>query len=525
VVLSTSWQFAEVDHVTVGAGAQPLSGLGPAPGVLREQWRTVNLPAFEPTRPPEFHLVGGAVVVADGQGVVAFDASTGRKLWHYREPGRRLLVGVTGGEAAGVVVVASEDAADENANRLVGLDAGTGQLLWARHNPWRVGTDGMMLTVASGILPVLGADVHETSELTGLDVRTGQVAWVTGFDPCAIANLDRPGRSDGSLVLLHDCGFESRVQAFDPGSGRLVWTNTWPELVQVHRISVQERTVLVHAGRQLQLISPDGTITTLEIDPTDSGDPLGFYLPVDTSTGTNLIDVRTGETVAQEWPSYLHSRIPTLDSGNNLYMLNDHWRPVPALMMGDPSRDELTWMPRPGSETVDGYAIWTATAGERLLLARQHPDDPTRIRLFAYVSEPTDGPVELGGIPYADWPDPCGVRLDGATGVAEGQELEPMVLGRIEYPQRACRIVVASPGSSNQDAIHVRIIWVGASAGVVEDWFAGKPGPAGVEEVIDHGYYLTVRIGRVLLELTGHPYDRIDWQEVLEALVDQLDDY
>lgn len=525
---STAWRDVETDHETAAAAPPELSGVGPGPGVLREEWRISGIETgggSEALVSPTFHLLGGTLVVVTGLGVDAFNADTGEELWHYREPGRTLSVGAT----ADTVVVESRspDEDEEDGGRLAGLDAGTGELLWEARNEWRVGGGGgPPLTVAEGILPVIEADQHDSTEISGIDVRTGEIAWTTEYDDCGIADLDPPRTSDGSLVLLIDsCAGDRRWQAFASDTGELLWTEDVS--ASANDATVREGTTIIEVAEQVLVVGRDGTIDSLENPDSLPRSSIGFHLPIREDSGeSTLIDVRTGEETSHSWPGLTLGAVPAIDEDGTLYALDDtSSAPVPALVIGDPGGGDPTVMPMPGSYLVDGQPLWSGTVGERLLVARRVPPDGP-MQVFAYASDPTDGPVELGGVLFEDWPDPCDVPdVAGATGDTELDSQSPITVGSEEIPSEECRIFIEDPEYTDPDSLTVRISWVAAEPELAESWLGGEPGPPGVDEVVDGGHYLTARIGRVVVAVSSYDSTDIDPEEVLEALAERLADY
>lgn len=513
---TADWEEVRVEHRPAPAPAKVTGDDGPPPGILAERWRRAGLRTItDPTRTEDaFAVAAGNLVVFDDTGVRTYAVGDGKPGWSYHEPGRT----VRGFATDGVVVISSTDAedpdnaADDAVNRLVGLSAADGTLLWQRENEWR--TDE--LPVADGVIAALPLDRHTSSPVSGIDVHTGEIAWETQYNGCGIPGLDRVRSTDGSLILVKGaCAAGVQWDAFDPATGTLLWTQQWDMSkpgVHAGGMTVVDGTTLSDRGEEVVRIDRDGTVH--DAIPVQGSGQHGFYQEIDAAPTLSLRDLRTGEEVARGWPSLLGSAVVT---GDSLYYVNNagvaDW--LPQLVVGNLATGEYQSMPLPGSVQVPSQPLWLGTAGQHLLMASRSADGTAEV--VAISSTPTDGPVELGGVPHSSWPDPCSLLAAVPPPPEPGQpdEHEPVSgegLGTVDLPRIQC--VRHLPGG---DRLTLRVAWVAATEAQATGRLGGAAGPPGVDEMTPttNGLIGTVvaRIGTVFVEVWSD-----DAQLVLTAL-------
>lgn len=437
---TADWEEVRVEHHTGAAPAELTGNGGPPTGILTQLWRVDDIPTTtDPARTEAgFQLESGNLLVFDDSGVRAYAISSGEAGWSYHEPGRT----VRGFATDGVVVISSTDTDDPDAedavSRLVGLSASDGRLLWQRENEWRTGE----LPLADGVIAALPRDQHTSDPLSGIDVHTGEIKWESEHSGCGIPHLDQIRSSDGSVLLVHgSCGSGVQWDAFDPATGELLWTQQWnlsTPGIHASGMSVVDGTTLSSRGEEVVRIGRDGTVH--DAVPIQSGRQHGFYQEIDAAPTLSLRDLRTGAEVVHGWPSLLG---PAALIGDTLYYLNSagvtDW--LPQLVVGDLAGGTHVSMPLPGSVQFAANPLWLGVAGEHLLVASRSGDGTAAVAAIG--STPTDGPVELGGVPHRTWPDPCdllaAVPLDREPG--QPDEHAPVLTesaGSVDLPRIQC---------------------------------------------------------------------------------------
>ncbi|WP_084735668.1 PQQ-binding-like beta-propeller repeat protein [Actinophytocola xinjiangensis] len=496
-----------VEHRTGTAPAALPGAGGPPPGILTERWQAGEIPTHSATTRPEadFALDSGNLVVFNDSGVRSYAVASGEPGWSYHEPGRR----VSGFVSDGVVVLSSTDSETANTegavNRLVGLAAGDGKLLWEKKNEWR--TDEF--PPADGVIAALPADRHEAGPLTGIDVRTGEVRWETEFRRCGIPNLTRPSWHDGSLVLVSGvCAPGRQWDAFDPADGRHLWTQELDASIpggSTSGVSIEDETVFSHRGEEVVRIDRDGTAH--DPVPARPGNQFGAYQVIKAAPRLSLRDLRTAEEAVTGWPSLLG---PAAFDGDTMYYLNQagvaDW--LPQLVVGDLATGTQQSMPLPGAVPFPAQPVWLGVTGEHLLFA--HRADDHTVSVIALTSTPTDGPVDLGGVPHESWPAPCDL-LDAVTLPGGAGQEEPTLTdttGTVEVPQVDC--VRRLPDG---DRLTLRVAWVAATEEQAAGRLGGTPGPTGVDEIGQSPTGMAgariARIGTVFVEVWTEDQDTI----------------
>jgi len=520
---TAAWEQVRVDHRTGTAPAEPSGDGGPPPGILTELWRVDDIPTTTATTKPEnaFWLESGNLLVFDDTGVRSYAVATGEPGWSYHEPGRT----VRGYATDGVVVISSSDSSsadgenEDTVGRLVGLSAGDGKLLWQRENEWRTGE----LPPADGIVAALPADRHTSGPLSGLDVHTGEIRWETDYRGCGIPDLDQIRSHDGSVVLVGgSCAAGVRWDAFDPADGRQLWTQRWNSStpgVHAGGMSVVDGTTLSNRGQEVIRIDRDGTAH--DAVPVEAGRQHGFYQEIDAAPTLSLRDLRTGEEAVSGWPALLGT---AAFAGDTVYYLNQagvaDW--LPQLVVGNLADGTHQSMPLPGAVPFPAHQVWLGVTGEHLLTASRSGDG--KVSVTALGSTPTDGPVELGGVPQKSWPDPCALLaaapLPSEPGtVDEHEQVLTDAGGTVTLPRVHC--VRHLPGG---DRLTLRVPWVAATEKQAAGRLGGTPGPTGVDELTTSPTGLAgariARVGTVFVEVWADDQDVVT--TTLEAVAAHL---
>ena len=154
------------------------------------------------------------------------------------------------------------------------------------------------------------------------------------------------------------------------------------------------------------------------------------------------VDLRTGQAIPVEgWTPKVGDMRAV--AGRRLYEVRHSVGPeglartvLPAgLTVTDPANGRQRTLPllfsSPSLTPRNGEPVWLGVAGDRLLLATIVTDplrsaDPVAAPVItSYTLAGTAQPLELGGVPVADWPDPCRLLagLPAETGVTS--ELDP----------------------------------------------------------------------------------------------------
>jgi len=508
---------SKVDHTVAGTAAPPLTDTGPKQGVLKTAW-TIEIPRSTPHAPALRTIAAGQVLMADQQGLDAYDATTGRPRWHYYEQGRLLLgSAVTGG--AIILRTQAEKPSREPPGRWVGLDAGTGRLLWTTPISWESydpaggARDGLL--VGGGVVPVRDGG---PGAISGLDARTGQRRWTTVTrEGCEWHNNTRPADTDGSLFLfVEQCATRTpRVRALAPETGKERWAREvhgHSDLSVTVRGAVtalmqpsRKKSVLIAAnGREFRkqdcfslcarpLLASAGRVFLLTPSEDRSGDLV------------TAVDPRTGKKIRGfEYSSGTYSsRTPAQTAaGGRFYGVREELaeRLLPAgLDVADPDTGEVRRMPLP-VELSGRYRSFPdlpvadiKIAGGRVYLTRSVG---RRLVMSAMVAAPAgDGPVELGGVPEADWPDACelapGHRVVGDEGGA--------TIGPVKLPNVRCRYEIEGLNPI------VTLAWVAATAEQAKALLAAQRPKAKAVEAGDDAYYFdypgpfVMRVGRFIV--------------------------
>ncbi|WP_418960289.1 PQQ-binding-like beta-propeller repeat protein [Streptomyces tritici] len=165
-------------------------------------------------------LVGDTVVRARYDGVVGFDAGSGKEVWEFVPPRRGDVCAA--GEAAdgGRVLVAYTLTVGGRCDVVAAIDLGDGRELW--HAALPLAGDGA-LAVGGGLgVVVVAGGGNEGPSLRAFDLRTGAARWTA-----AVPKGCAPGRAavaPEQVVAVLACGGEVKLAGFSPRDGRARWT-------------------------------------------------------------------------------------------------------------------------------------------------------------------------------------------------------------------------------------------------------------------------------------------------------------
>jgi alcohol dehydrogenase (cytochrome c) len=180
-------------------------------------------------------VVDGIMYVSAVNEVYAFDAGSGRSLWHYQ---RARTEGVGGGAATGAnrgVAVAGDQVflATDNAH-LISLNRYTGALGWETEMiDWRKNYDGTGAPLAVDnlvIAGIAGGDDGVRGFLAAYDQQTGKEVWRVWTVPAA----GEPGSETWTEAsLAHPGGATWMTGYFDKESDTVIWPvgNPGPDLI------------------------------------------------------------------------------------------------------------------------------------------------------------------------------------------------------------------------------------------------------------------------------------------------------
>ncbi|MGP3936566.1 outer membrane protein assembly factor BamB family protein [Nonomuraea sp. KM88] len=514
------------------AGPRQLTGAGPAPGVMREAWRVKGLGQGDDR---QIRLEGGQLFVAGADGFDVYDAGTGRKRWHYREPGRELTgFAVTKDD----LVVASRS---EEGSHLTGLAAGTGRLRWERGDdegkPF-TGGPGRRLAVGEGVVPLLvraepsGRDEEEKpDEFLALDAATGEERWRRPHhapNGCDVGTRSAATDTDGSvLVFRESCRDDHYLYAFNPSDGKPLWSRTGTSDDSLVGISVRAGATLIELDEHTRTLvgRDDREIANLNgigrcLAPCSLrsvGDDLGLmHLDESRDVTLSVIDVAGGQLRTLTTP---HDTM-SVTAGGRLYGVSAKLGGtlLPArLTVLDAATEQVTTMPLPLSLDSDvGGLRWLGTAGGHLLVATSKGDD-----LVAYASTPTDGPLELGGVAKDEWPQACDLLKDvpGRTTARTPMVEGPVRIGSQELARSRCHVNYSAHGKDGQAIAEV--LWVAATAAEADGLVNGETGLHGADEVQKSSdEVVLVRKGRFVVKVQSRQED--DLQRIVAGVVSGL---
>ncbi|NBE96628.1 PQQ-like beta-propeller repeat protein [Nonomuraea sp. KC401] len=520
------------EQTFASAAPRRLADAGPAPGIMREAWRIRGLGQEEQAR--YIRLEGGQLFIVGTDGFDVHDAGTGRKRWHYREPGRELSGFAVNKDN---LVIASRS---QQGHHLTGLAAGTGRLRWERGGdegtPFIRG-HGNGLAMGEGVVPLLvrgeptsDDEEEQPDEFLAIDAATGEERWRRPHHGpgCETGTRSAATDTDGSvLVFSESCGDDHYVYAFNPFDGKPLWSRTGTSDDSLVGISVRAGATLIELDEHTRTLvgRDDREIARLngtgECLPPCSllrvGDDLGLrHFDESRNVVMSLIDVSNGKVRTLTMP---HD-ITSVTAGGRWYGVSSSLAGtlLPAgLNIVDTATQQLTTVPVPlNLESQAGSLRWLGVAGDHLLVATSEGDD-----LIAYASTPAQGPLELGGVAKDDWPDACDLLKDvpgktiARTPMVEG----PVKIGEQELARSRCHVDYSDDGDSGQAIAEVE--WVAAGPAEADGLVAGEPGLYGADEVQKTGESsVRVRKGRFVVKVQSRLSD--DLQPIVAGVLASL---
>lgn len=487
-----------IDHLVGKTGRTGVSGAGPALGLLQADWQ-VEVDVSAAT--VDFQVEGGSLLAFSTDGVQAFDATTGERVWHYREPGRRVEWSE---QTGGSVLLRTTGGVD----RLIALDSATGRLLWERTpEPYTSYTAGRGVVVRSTL----------TQAFTGIDARTGEDLWDRKPDvgEGCTAHLPTGVSGDGSVVVLaEECsGRTTRLDGLDPTSGDLLWSHERP---------IGELTpgmISVAGGSAVLAPSKPKGVTVFSRDrvrqialslggcdpcrPVVAGDQIAWQLEDEAQQQrVSIINVRTGATTVVE---SMAPQSDLISDGHRLYGLRQG---LAGHVEGTPRYWATVIDPLAGSSRAlpvhaqpdYGFLHLVGTAGDRLIMVERRHEKAARFRLTAYGSIPVAEPLEYGGADPRSWPDCAqllaavpGKRLPGSPDTkrrADGGLFEGAAL-----VTSTCRAGIDGIGD-----VGVTVLWVTRRPQDADLLLDGRPGaPPDADEIAGK----SIRVGRVIVRVRG----------------------
>ena len=436
-VLEAEWW--QVDRTSTAAPAPPLRDIGPPPGPVREAWRLdtpIRHSGLNPYDQVAQGLVDGQLVVATSRGLDVRDARTGTARWHYYRAGWALLGWASADHR---IVVYLERQGDRGVRLLMGLDAASGQPLWRSPDDSPAATERASLRWPAGSDVVLTTEPGSRRRLHGRSLATGAVRWSTALpDGCALpeAGAYASDSTDQLAVLTLDCAGTSRVVAYAPQNGRLLWMQGY-ESADPPQVAVRGQLTEVSDGGALRLYDRTGkeiatrfgddicgaTLCPAAATGPDSGRPESVTVVYragqgDATRRMEAIEVSSGRSL---WQRDVPAYAGLVSGGDRFYALR------PSLAIGllpagidviEPSDGTAVTAPAPlvMPSTQARLRPWMAAGGGLLYLAlpESTPEPTGEVRLVALRgaaaglgADPGGGPVELGNVPATLWPDAC----------------------------------------------------------------------------------------------------------------------
>lgn len=169
-------------------------------------------------------------------GLLALDASSGKRLWNVTLPGFSWAYLAGTDESGGVLNLELQREPDRRF-MIVALDARTGDLLWQDPEA------DYALAVGGGFL------LDDNGTVVLREARTGETAW--SWTPPGGARVDSVHLA-GGLAIVETRGREMGLWGVDPADGSVVWNVTPPATVQ----EVRKDGIRVQSWESLGLLDP-----------------------------------------------------------------------------------------------------------------------------------------------------------------------------------------------------------------------------------------------------------------------------
>ncbi|RAG81891.1 hypothetical protein DN069_30430 [Streptacidiphilus pinicola] len=193
-------------------------------------------------------VTSDAVIRGDGEGVSAYSATDGHKLWSVSAPSSGAvpcaMSPTVNAAGVGAVLFQAQPGNNQACNLLSAVDTGTGQTKWKAQLPSGGGTNYGASVMAGDTRVVAVSD----SAVVGYDATGGKQAWSYAGPGkyCALS-----GNGDGSSLLLQstcaDTSPKQQVISLDPDSGKLRWWRGLPQNASSYTVlSANPAVVSVH---------------------------------------------------------------------------------------------------------------------------------------------------------------------------------------------------------------------------------------------------------------------------------------
>ncbi|MER7365901.1 PQQ-binding-like beta-propeller repeat protein [Nonomuraea wenchangensis] len=500
------------------------AGAGLPAGVRNELWRARFRDGL-----PNTVLVGDVLVVSDGDRFEGRDTATGHVSWTfdaskidgYTPPEDRLAV--VGDQ---VVAVAPHETPDESedprGDDLLVFDGRTGAVLWNLTSGF-YGFDLprpylTYLGVSKGRvlihLPALGL-------VRALDIVTGRRLWETAM-PSGCAGR-HGGAAERVVALLVTCGRRTRLEALDPGSGRLMWSReVFPQGTPL--ITVSGGTVGLGSDASFTVYDTGGR----QLYDHMAGQPCGCEL-VATATGALIAwsaNFTSSYSLVWEAVNRADGSVTRLSgqAGDLERVMAVNGRLYGVRRLG---RDPLgsvvvTIDPANGRQTpVTGFPAFqeVTDVSEHLVIVNDTSDEDDAL-LVAYrtVPAPADDPGAgvRDGVGRERWPDACALLLPAAlTAGLRGTRYRSVA--RSAPPElnlttpTGCDLL---PLDDEQPVLALSVLWVGRTPGEAETVLRVVAGFLDMKRTIVPGTGERVYVGRQMADFvllrTGDTVIRLD---------------
>jgi alcohol dehydrogenase (cytochrome c) len=171
-------------------------------------------------------VVDGVMYITTANEAWALDATSGRQIWHWREPRNLGLLSEAGGGAnRGVAIKGERIFMETDHAHLIALDRKTGQKLWdSKMGDPKDGYSGTAAPLVVGDLVVAGVAGGEEGARGFVDAYradTGQRAWRFYTIP---ARGDKEAETWQGSALEHGCGATWLTGSYDPNLDLVYWS-------------------------------------------------------------------------------------------------------------------------------------------------------------------------------------------------------------------------------------------------------------------------------------------------------------
>jgi len=490
-----------------------------------------------------FAITDTAVVlpVSDGDLTVR-DPGTGKVQWS-AGPDRGWTF--SGDAVIGNRLYAYMTTRNENVIRFIAYDLGTGSVVWRTQlvvDLYRgVGLQTVMFTTR-GIVVQLGV----ANQLYGLRLSDGKGIWLARL-PASCPAGDSTAAPSAAIFLLECTGSGVRLDSVDPATGRISWQRTLAvsrtAVYPIDLASTNAGEIVAEAGSTMRIFTSGGHLIATRVPPVSC--PGGTCMIGSEGSegvlqlGTNSsvvqgIDLTTGQVKWHRPGDLIASGIDSaisVDSGGTLFapagpfFIGDQSELLPAFvlaMRAETGRGIV--LPLPLAST-SGASLLVGTADGLLFVQSEGPRNPS-ITAFRPEHVTIAGPVSLGGVASAEWPDACALLTPADLRfISPGyvSSPRPVILSGVSWPKP---VTCAYVGTHADDpAVTLTVGWIADSAGQANELVASdlailgttsQPPPRIPGGYLVHGSALgggadraLVVAGRAIVEVTvpGNPGD------------------